>query len=110
MNPPGNQGQNGRGQQRMQQMIAQLGLTPDQQQQIQQIRATITDRQERREAIMKVLTPDQQVKYQQMRGQGRNRGGGGGGGGGGNGGGAPPAGGEAGAGAAPASAPPAGGQ
>jgi Spy/CpxP family protein refolding chaperone len=70
-------------------LFDQLNLTPDQQQQIQTIRTTITDRQERREAMMKVLTPDQQAKLQQLRAQfgGQHGGGPGGGGpGGGNGG------------------------
>jgi len=100
MASPGAPGQNGGfngrpqgGGQRMQQMMAQLGLTPEQQQQIQQIRATITDRQQRRDAIMQVLTPDQQAKFQQLRAQmraqwGNRQGGGQGGGFGGPGGGA----------------------
>jgi Spy/CpxP family protein refolding chaperone len=85
-NPQGNPGQNGRGQ-HMQQMFAQLGLSADQQQQIQQIRSSITDRQQRHDAIMKVLTPDQQSKLQALRAQWGNRQGGGGGNGGAGGGG-----------------------
>ncbi len=90
-----NGGQRGGGGQRMQQMFAQLGLSPDQQQQIDTIRAnTSLSRQDRRAAIMKVLTPDQQAKYQQLRaqmraqrGNGQGGGGPGGQGGGGQGGG-----------------------
>ncbi len=63
---PGGDGQRG---QRMQQMFAQLGLTDAQKQQIKQIRQSTTDRQQRREAIMKILTPEQQAKFQELRQQ-----------------------------------------
>ena len=61
-----------------QRLFSQLGLSADQQKQIQQIRSTITDRQQRRDAIMKVLTPDQQAKLQQLRAQMRGQRSGGG--------------------------------
>jgi len=67
-NPPGQGAHKGNGK-RMQQIFAQLGLSADQQKQIDQIRATITDHKQRREAIMQVLTPDQQAKFQQLRAQ-----------------------------------------
>jgi Spy/CpxP family protein refolding chaperone len=54
--------------------LAQLGLSDAQAQQIAQIRQTITDRPQRHEAIMKVLTPDQQTKWQQLREADRNEG------------------------------------
>ncbi len=89
---PGGGGQGGGRGAGMQRMFDQLGLTDDQKQQIAQIRQTVTDRQERRDAIQKVLTPEQQAKWQEMRKQFRNnRGGGNGGGGQGGGNGAPPA-------------------
>lgn len=58
---------NGQRGQHMRQMFAQLGLTDAQKQQIQQIRQTVTDRQQRREQIMSVLTPDQRAKLEQLR-------------------------------------------
>lgn len=85
--PPGNgynngqPGQGGRGA-GMQRMFDQLGLTDAQKQQIAQIRQTITDRQQRRDAIRNVLTPEQQTQWDQLRAQFRNNRGGGNGGGG----------------------------
>ncbi len=51
----------------MRAIFAQLGLTDAQKMQIAQIRQTTTDRQQRRAAIMNVLTPDQRTKFQQLR-------------------------------------------
>jgi Spy/CpxP family protein refolding chaperone len=59
-----------RRQQRMQQMAAALGLTDAQKAQMEQIRQTVTDRAQRRAAIMAILTPEQQAKMQQMRANG----------------------------------------
>jgi Spy/CpxP family protein refolding chaperone len=64
----------------MQRMFDQLGLTDAQKQQIAQIRQTVTDRQQRREAIRNVLTPEQQAKWEQLRAQFRTNSGGGPGG------------------------------
>jgi len=91
-NDPQNPGMSAERQQRMQQfldrMAQQLNLTDAQKQQIAQIRAnTALDRQQRREAMRNVLTPDQQAQWEQMRAQMRNRRGGGQGGPGGPGGG-----------------------
>lgn len=61
-------------------MAAELGLTDAQKQQIEQIRQTVTDRTQRRAAIMAILTPEQQAKMEQMRSQWKNRGPGGQGG------------------------------
>jgi Spy/CpxP family protein refolding chaperone len=61
----------------MQQILSQLNLTDAQKQQIDQIRQTVTDRRERHEEIMKVLTPDQQAKFEQLRPRRYNGGGGG---------------------------------
>ncbi len=68
-NPPAQAGAHQGNGKRMQQIFAQLGLSADQQKQIDQIRASITDHKQRREAIMQVLTPDQQAKFQQLRAQ-----------------------------------------
>jgi Spy/CpxP family protein refolding chaperone len=46
--------------------IEQLNLTDAQKDQIKQIRASVTDRKERREQIMNVLTPDQKAKLRDM--------------------------------------------
>ena len=64
-----------RRQQRMQQMATELGLSDAQKQQMQDIRKNITDREQRRAAIMAILTPEQQTKMEQMRAQRQNRGG-----------------------------------
>ena len=50
----------------MKEMLAQLDLTDTQKGQIKQIRATVTDRKERRQQIMAVLTQDQKAKLIQM--------------------------------------------
>ncbi len=63
-----------------QQILSQLDLTSDQKQQIAEIRSTITDRKARHDAMMNVLTPDQQAKYEELRAQMRAQWGGGGGG------------------------------
>jgi Spy/CpxP family protein refolding chaperone len=63
-------GSSGAGQgQRMEQWkeaFAKLDLSEAQKQQIEQIRSTVTDRKERREQIMAVLTPEQKRKLMQM--------------------------------------------
>jgi Spy/CpxP family protein refolding chaperone len=46
--------------------LAKLNLTDAQKTQIQQIRATVTDRRERRQQIMAVLTPDQKAQLKQI--------------------------------------------
>ena len=46
--------------------IAALDLTDAQKDQIKQIRNTVTDRKERRQQIMAVLTPEQKQKLMQM--------------------------------------------
>jgi Spy/CpxP family protein refolding chaperone len=51
---------------RFKEAMAQLNLTDVQKQQIEQIRSTVTDRKERRQQIMGVLTPDQKTKLWQM--------------------------------------------
>jgi Spy/CpxP family protein refolding chaperone len=81
--PPTNSGYGqplmpGQGNGHMQRFFDQLGLSDAQKQQIAQIRQTVTDRQQRRDAIRAVLTPDQQAKFDQMRAQFRNNRGGGG--------------------------------
>jgi len=73
----GNGGANGGGQ-HMQQMFAQLDLTDAQKQQLNQIRQTVTDRKQRREQIMNVLTPDQRAKFEQLRAEHKKGGGAGG--------------------------------
>ena len=57
---------------RLKAMFAQLGLTDAQKEQIKQIRASVTDRKERREEILNVLTPDQKAKLQELREEHRN--------------------------------------
>ena len=52
---------------RIKQAFAQLGLTDAQKEQIKQIRASVTDRKERREEILNVLTPDQKAKLRELR-------------------------------------------
>jgi Spy/CpxP family protein refolding chaperone len=46
--------------------IAALDLTDAQKLQIKQIRSTVTDKKERRQQIMAVLTPEQKEKLRQM--------------------------------------------
>jgi len=46
--------------------MAQLDLSDAQKEQIKGIRATVTDRKERRQQIMAVLTPDQKTKLMQL--------------------------------------------
>jgi len=81
--PPG-PGQGGRGA-GMQRMFDQLGLNDAQRQQIAQIRAnTALTREQRRDEIRNVLTPEQQTQFDQIRAQmrqnwGNRRGGGPGG-------------------------------
>jgi Spy/CpxP family protein refolding chaperone len=47
-------------------LVAQLNLTDAQKDQIKQIRATVTDRKERRQQIMAVLTPEQKAKLKEL--------------------------------------------
>jgi Spy/CpxP family protein refolding chaperone len=47
--------------------LAQLNLTDAQKQQIKQIRASVTDKKERRQQVWQVLTPDQQAKLKELR-------------------------------------------
>jgi Spy/CpxP family protein refolding chaperone len=47
--------------------FAQLNLTEAQKEQIEKIRASTTDRKERRHAIIDVLTPDQRAKFKELR-------------------------------------------
>jgi Spy/CpxP family protein refolding chaperone len=46
--------------------LEKLNLTDAQKDQIKQIRASVTDRRERRQQIMAVLTPDQKEKLKEM--------------------------------------------
>jgi Spy/CpxP family protein refolding chaperone len=48
-------------------ILAQLGLTPAQEQQIAQIRQTVSDRTQRHQAIFNVLTPAQRTKFLALR-------------------------------------------
>src|SRR5580658_4523065 len=52
--------------QRIKEVFAQLNLTDEQKQQIKQIRQTVTDKTQRRQQIMAVLTPDQKQKLRQF--------------------------------------------
>jgi len=54
--------------------FAELDLTDDQKAQIKHIRWTVTDRQERRQQILAVLTPEQKAKLKQMIREHRNGG------------------------------------
>jgi Spy/CpxP family protein refolding chaperone len=56
----------GQRKERLKAALAQLDLSDSQKQQIQQIRSTVTDRKERRQQIMAVLTPDQKAKLVAM--------------------------------------------
>jgi Spy/CpxP family protein refolding chaperone len=51
---------------RIKEAFAQLDLTDAQKEQIRQIRTTVTDRKERFEAILNVLTPDQKAKLREF--------------------------------------------
>jgi Spy/CpxP family protein refolding chaperone len=51
---------------RLKSAMSQLDLTDAQKEQIKQIRASVTDRKERRQQIMAVLTPDQKAKLVAM--------------------------------------------
>jgi Spy/CpxP family protein refolding chaperone len=51
---------------RLKAALAQLDLTDAQKEQIKQIRGSVTDRKERRQQIMAVLTPDQKAKLVAM--------------------------------------------
>jgi Spy/CpxP family protein refolding chaperone len=53
----------------MREILAQLNLTDFQRRQIEQIRQTVNDRGQRRQAIFNVLTADQRVKFKQLRSQ-----------------------------------------
>jgi Spy/CpxP family protein refolding chaperone len=50
-------------------ILAQLDLTDAQNQQIDQIRQTISDRDKRHQAIFNLLTPAQRAKFQELRAQ-----------------------------------------
>jgi Spy/CpxP family protein refolding chaperone len=50
-------------------LLSQLDLTDAQRLQIAQIRQTMTDRQQRHEAILNILTPDQRTRFEQLRAQ-----------------------------------------
>ena len=52
--------------------LAELNLTDDQKAQIKHIRWTVTDREERRQQILAVLTPEQKAKLKQMIQEHRN--------------------------------------
>ena len=56
----------GQGKGRLKAALAQLDLSDAQRQQIKQIRSTVTDRKERRQEIMALLTPDQKAKLVAM--------------------------------------------
>jgi Spy/CpxP family protein refolding chaperone len=60
---------------RLKAALAELNLTDDQKAQIKHIRWTVTDREERRQQILAVLTPDQKGKLKQMIQKHRNGGG-----------------------------------
>jgi Spy/CpxP family protein refolding chaperone len=60
-------------QRRMERAFAELGLTDVQREQIAVIRKTVTDRGQRHDAIMAVLTPEQRAKWQRIRGSLRNQ-------------------------------------
>jgi Spy/CpxP family protein refolding chaperone len=51
---------------RLKQALTELGLTDAQMEQIKQIRASVTDRKERRQEILSVLTPDQKAKLREL--------------------------------------------
>jgi Spy/CpxP family protein refolding chaperone len=51
---------------RFKEAMDQLNLTDAQKDKIKQIRATVTDRKERRQQIMAVLTVDQQAKLKEL--------------------------------------------
>jgi len=61
---------------RIKEAFAQLNLTDEQKQQIKQIRQTVSDKTQRRQQIMAVLTLDQKQKLRQFFQQYRNNGGG----------------------------------
>lgn len=63
---PGGTCTQGQGQGRLKAALAQLDLSDAQRQQIKQIRSTVTDRKERRQEIMALLTPDQKAKLVAM--------------------------------------------
>jgi Spy/CpxP family protein refolding chaperone len=47
-------------------ILAQLDLTEAQKEQIKQIRATVTDRKERHQQVLAVLTPEQKAKLREL--------------------------------------------
>jgi Spy/CpxP family protein refolding chaperone len=51
----------------MREILSHLDLTNTQQQQVEQIRKTVSDRPQRRHAIYNILTPEQRAKWQQLR-------------------------------------------
>ena len=52
--------------QRFKEAMAQLDLTDAQKAQIKEIRATVTDKTERHQQVLAVLTPDQKAKLRQL--------------------------------------------
>ena len=50
-------------------ILAQLDLTEAQEQQIDQIRQTVSDREQRHQAILNVLTSAQRAKFLELRAQ-----------------------------------------
>jgi len=52
--------------------LAELNLTDAQRAQIMQIRATVTDRKERRQQVLALLTPDQRARLHELRAERRN--------------------------------------
>jgi len=57
---------------RVREALAQLDLSDAQKEQIKQIRSSVTDRQERRQQIMAVLTEEQKAKLRQLIQEHRN--------------------------------------
>jgi len=62
----GDNGEQGQRAERFKQVLAQLDLTDAQKAQIKQIFTTVTDRKERRQQIVAVLTPDQKAKLREI--------------------------------------------
>jgi Spy/CpxP family protein refolding chaperone len=53
----------------LREILTHLDLTAAQQQQVDQIRKTVSDRGLRRQAIFNILTPEQRAKWRQLRAQ-----------------------------------------
>jgi Spy/CpxP family protein refolding chaperone len=65
-------GADGKKAERWRAAFEQLSLTDEQKTRIQQIRTSVTDRKERRQQIMGVLTPDQKTKLKELIRQSRS--------------------------------------